>query len=272
MLAAPHCERMRRNIALAVTAVVVVAGIAAAGGLADVPSGSPAATGDAAVGAAPNGTTIDVSASGSASAEPDQAVLSVAVVATADSADAARERVAANASTLREALRDAGVPADAIETTSYRVSERPRTYPKPVESSAGGSTGAASSETVYEAVHAFQVTVDDPERAGAVLDAAVGGGANRVQGVRYTLSEETQSELRTEAIHAAMTDAHARASAVADASGVSVTGLEHASVGYSGMPVAYATAASGGDAATETVIDQGPVTVTVSVQATYVAS
>ncbi|MFB6079008.1 MAG: SIMPL domain-containing protein [Halarchaeum sp.] len=263
---------MRRNIALAVTAVVVVAGIAAAGGLADVPPGSRAETGDAAVGAAPNGTTIDVSASGSASAEPDQAVLSVAVVATADSADAARERVAANASTLREALRDAGVPADAIETTSYRVNERQVKPAMPVETGAGGgSTGSASSESVYEAVHAFQITVDDPERAGAVLDAAVGGGANRVQGVRYTLSEETQSELRTEAIHAAMTDAHARASAVADASGVSVTGLEHASVGYSGMPVAYATAASGGDAATETVIDQGPVTVTVSVQATYVA-
>jgi len=174
----------------------------------------------------------------------------------------------------RTALREAGVPADAIETTSYRVTERPPQYPKPVETATAGgaSSGSASTESVYEAVHAFQVTVDDPERAGAVLDAAVGGGANRVQGVRYTLSEETQADLRTEAIHAAMTDAHARASAVANASDVSITGLEHASVGYSGMPVAYAASASGGDAATPTVIDRGPVTVTVSVQATYTAA
>ncbi|GAA0295456.1 SIMPL domain-containing protein [Halarchaeum salinum] len=254
---------MRRNVTLTLlvllTAVgVVTAGVAAAGiggGTAPAQTASPSA-------AASNATTIDVAASGSVSADPDQAIVSVAVTATADSADAARTAVARNASGLREALADAGVASDDIETTAYRVSER-------TERGEDGTT----TTTGYEAVHAFAITVQDPDRAGDVLDAAVSGGANRVDGVRFTLSDATRADLRSEAIHAAMDDARSQANAAADAAGLTVTGLKTVSVGGGYGPVAYeTTSASGGSSAERTVIDSAPVSVSVSVQATYTAA
>ncbi|GGM70198.1 uncharacterized protein YggE [Halarchaeum rubridurum] len=255
---------MRRNATFALLALltavgVVTAGVAAAGtggGTAPTPAQTAAPTD-----AASNATTIDVSASGSASADPDQAVVSVAVTASAASADDARAAVAQNASALREALTDAGVASDDVETTAYRVHERTERGPDGETTTNG-----------YEAVHAFAITVQDPERAGDVLDAAVAGGANRVDGVRFTLSEGTRADLREEAIHAAMGDARSQADAAADAADLSVTGLKTVSVGGGYGPIAYETAASGGASADRTVIDDAPVSVSVSVQATYTAA
>lgn len=257
---------MRRNatfvlLALLTVAGVVTAGVAAAGtggGITSAPA--PAQTASPADQAS-NATTIDVAASGSAAADPDQAIVSVAVTAGADSADDARAAVARNASALREALADAGVADDDIETTAYRVHER-------TVHNADGTTTTNG----YEAVHAFEITIQEPDRAGDVLDAAVAGGANRVDGVRFTLSDATRADLRNEAIHAAMADARSQADAAADAAGLSVTGLKTVSVGGGYDPIAYQTAASGGASADRTVIDDAPVSVSVSVQTTYTAA
>lgn len=248
---------MRRNLTVLVAVVVAVGAVTA--GVVAANAGNPAA---ATPQNAQTATTIDVSATGSASADPDTAVVSVAVVATADSADAARAAVAANASTLRDALADAGVASDDVETTTYRVTERTTRTPDGTTTSDG-----------FEAVHGFAVTVDDPDRAGDVLDAAVAGGANRVNGVRFTLSEETRANLRTQAIESAMSDARARASAAATAENLTVTGLRSASVGGGyGVPVAYTSTGDSAGGSARTAVDSGPVSVTVSVQATYAAN
>ncbi|MBP2251926.1 uncharacterized protein YggE [Halarchaeum solikamskense] len=255
---------MRRNATFVLLALLTVVGVGIAGVAAAGTGGgtapAPAQTASPADQTS-NATTIDVSASGSASADPDQAVVSVAVTAHADSADDARAAVARNTSSLREALADAGVASDDIETTAYRVRER----------TVNNEDGTTTTDG-YEAVHAFAVTVQDPDRAGDVLDAAVAGGANRVDGVRFTLSSETRADLRSEAIHAAMDDARSQADAAADAAGLSVTGLKTVSVGGGYGPVAYETATSGGASADRTVIDDAPVSVSVSVQTTYTAA
>jgi len=290
---------MRRNAALALVAVVaavgvVTAGVVAAGVVATDATGSHRnASSVVPLHAAQNGTSIDVSATGSATANPDVAVLSVAVVSTADSADAARAAVAQNVSSLRDSLAAAGVAKDDIVTTTYRVNERVEKHSVPVTAggstsgsrTSGGSVSAGSSSTgstvgthvevkhTYEAVHGFEVTIRDPSRAGDVLDAAVSGGANRVNGVRFTLSDAKRTALRQRAIHAAMADAHSQATAVANASNLTITSLDSVSVGATPGPIAYASSASGGSTtAPKTVIDHGPVTVTASVHATYTAN
>jgi len=273
---------MRRNTAIVLVTLVAAIGVVTVG-VVTAGVGFPlgTASADSALQAAPNGTTVHVSASGSASAAPDVAVLSVAVVANANTADAARAAVAENASSLRDALKAAGVSADDVKTTTYRVDERTTKRPVPVTAGASGSSTASSGgsstrvdvQHTYEAVHGFEVTVRDPSRAGDVLDAAVSGGANRVNGVRFTLSDATRSKLRTEAIHGAMHDARTQATAVTDASGLTLTSLQTVTVGGSyPVPVAYSASGASGGANARTVVDHGPVTVTVSVQATYAAS
>lgn len=201
--------------------------------------------------------TIDVSASGTASADPDLAVVRLAVEARADSADAAREQVAADVAAMRQALRDLGIPDDAVTTTSFFVGPE-------YDHREGGRELVG-----YRAVHAFSVE-SGVDEAGAVVDAAVGSGATQVQGVQFTLTDETRAELRQEALAAAMASARADADTIASAAGVTVGPLHSASTANVGFPRPYAVAeAAGGDAGARTVVEPGPVEVTASVQVSY---
>ena len=159
--------------------------------------------------------TIDVSATGTASADPDLAVVRLAVEARADSANAAREQVAADVERMREALRELGISDDAVRTTSFFVGPE-YDYRERGRELVG-----------YRAVHAFEVETD-VDAPGEVIDAAVENGATQVHGVQFTLSEETQRELRDEALTAAVENARADADAIAAAAGVSVGPLHSA--------------------------------------------
>ena len=202
--------------------------------------------------------TVDVSATGTASAAPDLAVVRLAVEARADSADAARSQVAEDVASMREALRALGVPDEDVRTTSFFVGAE-----YDYRESGREVTG-------YRAYHAFEVETD-VDVAGEVIDAAVGSGATQVQGVQFTLTEETRSELREEALGQAVSNARADAETIASASGVSLGQLHSAStanVGYPG-PIPYAAeSAAGGDGA-RTVVEPGPVEVTATVQVSY---
>ncbi len=207
----------------------------------------------------PSAVTITVGASGSASAPPDLAVIDVAVEASASSADAARAAVADNVTEMRAALAAANVSDEQIRTTYFVI------YPERDTERADSDT-----ETItYRAVHGFaiRVPVDD---AGSVVDAAIAGGATRINWVRFTLSEETSRELRNEALAGALDNARADADVIADETGVeidAVTAVETADGGF--IPVFEAAEH---DSEGETIFDPGPVTVTAYVTVTYTAS
>jgi len=208
-------------------------------------------------GAANETRTIDVSATGTASADPDLAVVNVAVEARADTADAAREQVATDVESMREALREFGVPDDAIQTTGFHVG--------PEYNYRDGGRELVG----YRAYHAFEIETG-VEEVGDVIDVAVGSGASQVQGVRFTLTEETRSELREEALSEAVSNARTDAETIASAAGVSLGQLHSAStanVGYP-RPVPYAAEASDGGGGS-TVVEPGPVEVTANVQVSY---
>lgn len=201
-------------------------------------------------------STISVAATGSATADPDLALVRVAVEVRAETAEAAREAAARDASGMREALRELGVPDDAVETTGFSI--RPEYDHR-----------SDSRELIgYTAVHSFEIE-SEVDEAGAVIDAAVRGGASRVDGVQFTLQEETRRDLRQTALTAAMTDARADAETIASAGGVRVGSLHAASTSdVRFIPVEYRLAEDGA-ADASTTIEPGPVTVTASVQATY---
>ena len=206
-------------------------------------------------------TTIDVSGTGQASAEADLAVVSVAVTARADAADAARGGVAADVERMRTALRDAGVPDEDVTTAFFRISPR---Y---------GAVDGEREVIGYEAVHAFRIETD-PARAGEVVDLAVGNGADRVDGIAFTLSDERRADLREQALTAAVDAARADADTVAAATGLSVTGVASAATGGGFGPVFDARFAEsgGGGAGVPTTLEPGPVTVTATVSVTYTAA
>jgi len=237
-------------VALAV--LLVTAGCA--GNVSDLASASPA---DHAAG------TIQVGANGQAQAEPDQAVVRVAVVVIADDAQTAREQLAANVSRMRAALADAGITEDQIRTSQYSIYQyhEPRTP---------DSTDAAPR---FRAVHAFEITLSNIDRTGEIIDTAVGNGATTVNGVQFTLSEETRRSVRQAALKDAMSSARSQADAIAESGRLTITGVSHVQTSDVGTPpVPYVREAASSGAPTKTVIESGPVTVSATVQVTYNAT
>jgi uncharacterized protein YggE len=203
-------------------------------------------------------STIAVSATGTATAEPDRAVVNVGVEATADAADDARAEVARDVEGVRAALADAGVPDANVTTTTFGIG--PVYDYRQEERELVG----------YRAVHSLAVETE-PDRAGEVVDLAVGAGATNVDGVRFTLSDDRRAEVRATALDRAMSAARTDADGIAAATDLSVTGVRHASTGAEVTPhpaARFEDAAGGG----ETVIQPGPVTVTVTVDVTYAAA
>ena len=203
--------------------------------------------------------TIDVGATASVTSPPDLALVRVAVVVTAPTADEARAGVAENVSAMRDALRAAGIEDDHVETTAYylrAVTEYPKEGPEVVR---------------YHAEHAF--VIETPvDRAGEIVDVAVENGANRVSGVQFALTEETRRDVRAEALALAMANAREDADAVAAAADLVVTDVESASTSNFGY-VPFDSRFEG-DSRTggSTVIEPGPVRVSVTVAVTYRAA
>lgn len=255
---------------LALVALLAVAGCVGGVSPADVggtagaaDAGEPVAadSGSAAQATPTNGsagtTTVQVAATGTVEVDPDQAVLRVAVTATAPNATAVRDRLAANVSSMRAALADAGVPDDQIRTVAFDIRQEP---PDPEE----------PGPVRFRGVHAFEITVSNVSRVGTVLDAAVTGGANQVDQVAFTLSEATRREARADALREAVNDARADAETVTDAAGLALVGVRAISTGEADVgPVRFEAAEATADG---TEVSPGPVTVTARVQVTYNAT
>jgi uncharacterized protein len=149
---------------------------------------------------------ITVTGMGVVRATPDRAEISFGVVTpgrTASQAlsanDAAIERVVA-------ALRRAGIAAADIQTRSFSVSPR--------------YNEAGDEITGYTAENTVSAQLRNLDRAGAVIDAAVGAGANQVFGP--SLSRSDSGALYRSALRAGVADARVKAQELASAAGVSL--------------------------------------------------
>lgn len=222
-------------------------------------STSPAVEGGATDGD-PEGPSVSVSASGSVSVDPDLAIVRLGAERTADSAEEARSRVAADIAAVREALGALGLEDDAITTAYFSID--------PIYD----HTRESREVVGYRAVHALSVEAD-VDQVGSVIDAAVDAGAVRVNGVRFTLTDETRQAARQRALGQAMANAAGDAGAIAEAADLTIDGVRSVSTGgptVSPFDGHIAMAEAGGGDVTS--IHSGPVTVTASVSVTYAVS
>jgi uncharacterized protein YggE len=206
--------------------------------------------------------TISVDAVGQAESDPDQAVVRVAVTAVGDDPATVRDTLIADSETLRENLEAAGIAEEDYETKAYRIHERRRPPREEREDS-----------PTYRGVHAFEVTLDDPEAVGAVIDAAADANAE-VANVEFTLSEDRRKELRSTAIDDAMTDARMQADTIAENGDLRVTGVASVDATQRNFrPVRHdAVAVEASADGASTVVESGTVSVTYQVRVTYNAT
>ena len=186
-----------------------------------------------------------VSTSGTATTEvrPDQLSVTVGVETNSTTA---QEAVILNANLttqLVEAVRGLGINENQIETSSYSLSPiyeyivPPQTcieiYPPPP----GCET--RQERIGYRASNTVTVTLDvDSElNAGQVIDAAIGAGANRVDGIVFFLSPDTQQQIRDTLIRDAIANARQRANIAAEALAMTISGVQSATLNPIDFPV-----------------------------------
>lgn len=208
-----------------------------------LPIQNPIATSTAAI--TVTGTaTIDVT--------PDLARVMVSVQTTASTATQAEADNATAADKVRANVIKAGVAATDIKTLSLQV--WPRYDYRTGQSVLNG----------FQASHTLQFTVHDLRRIGAVIDAAVAGGATTVEGISYDTNDHTAAS--AQALAGAVKDAQVKARAMADAAGirlgsvVSITDLQNAPYPF---PILRAAAPTASGA---TQVSPPDIQLTVSVQ------
>lgn len=147
-------------------------------------------------------TRVIVSGESVVQAQPDTAVLTLAVITqNASASEAQAENASRTEAVLRAARAAAGAGAE-VKTSGYSL--QPQYAYK---------EGAPPTITGYIARNAVNVTTGELTRVGAVIDAASRAGANSVDGLAFTLRRDERA--RNEALSSAVTQARSKAQVIA---------------------------------------------------------
>jgi uncharacterized protein len=171
------------------------------------------------------GSTITVTGNGTVDSTPDRASFDFGVTTNGATAAQALSRNSAEARSIIDALKRAGIaPAD-IQTT--QVSLWPQT----------SSNGMKI--TGYQASNSVNVSAA-LARSGQLVDAAVGAGANNVDGP--TLDTADRTSLYNQALDRALSDAKQKAQAIASAAGLTLGTALKVREGGTATPIVYGEA------------------------------
>ncbi len=198
------------------------------------------------------GSTITVTGNGTVDSTPNRASFDFGVTTNGATAAEALSRNSAEARSIIDALKKAGIAAADIQTT--QVSLWPQT-------SSNGMT-----ITGYQASNSVNVSAA-LARSGALVDAAVGAGANNVDGP--DLDTADKASLYDQALDKALSDAKQKAQAIASAAGLRLgTALKVHEGGNAVVEPMFAEAAR---SSTAPPIEAGTQKIQASVTVTYSA-
>lgn len=148
-------------------------------------------------------STVNVSGEGTIRAQPDQATVRFGIVTRAETAEQARSRNATAAKNAMNAVRALDVPEENMQMQALRLQPRREYNPQTETYERKG----------YEATRQVAVQVDRLEILPQVVAEVVQGGANRLEGIEYELSN--RSEIRDEALKKAAEAARSKAQLLA---------------------------------------------------------
>ena len=235
----------RLKVGMLVTAGVLVLAVA-------IPA--LARSGNDTAGAAPGPSglaehSVTVSGSSVVTAKPDEAVISLGVQTQTETASEALRENSTKMSAVIAAIINAGIERSDISTDSVSLSPR---------------TNNTGTEVIgYDAQNSVSVTVHELSKAGPVIDAANGAGANIVNGISFQLSQ--QNPALTGALTAAVKDARTRAEAMAAGAGATVGNVISISDQTVPQPVPYAFDRAFAAGGADTPIMPGTISTTVTV-------
>jgi uncharacterized protein len=220
--------------------LVLPAALLAAAGFAQPPGGEgrPAGEGrpgggEMRMGGQPGGiratmreTLITASGSSTLKKTPDKATISVGAAVTEKTPGAAHDKLNITMEKVVANVKGLQLPGMVIQTSMLSLT--------PVYDYRAQREGEEPRITGYRASNIVTVEVTDPKKVGPVIDAAMNGGANSVNGISFSLSDD--KDAKHEVLAAATKDARAKAEAMAGALGLRITRVVEVNSGPVAIP------------------------------------
>jgi uncharacterized protein YggE len=202
--------------------------------------------------------TIAVSGNGKVTLAPDVAYVYIGVQSQTDNVATALSENNAKAQTISNTIKELGIDAKDIQTTSFNI------YPQQQFGPDGKPT-----TTTYMVNNTINVTVHDLSLLGKLLDSVVRAGANSINGINFDLLDKTKAT--SDARKLAVADAQSQAQELAAASGVTLGDLQsiNAVVNTGPVPLYDAKVALAGSSTSQVPISAGQITITVDVNSVY---
>lgn len=204
---------------------------------------------------------LSTSGQGEAKVTPDRASVMVNIQSRALTATAAASENASRTRAVLDAIGRLGLSKDQMTTEGYTV------YPEMQYDKSGGSPKVSG----YVVTNTVRAETKRPEQAGAIVDAALGAGANLINSLSFYAS--SIDEARRQAIGAAVASARADAEAMAHAAGGTLGALLELSTGGPTAPPRpmfdVSIRAKSAMQSEPTPVNPGQQTVTVFVQAKW---
>lgn len=199
--------------------------------------------------------SINATGEGRREAAPDMATIMLGVETRAQNPAAAGSANADRMTTIRAALRQAGVADSSISTAHYSVHLQ---------------MGRTTDDTIYVASNTVTVETRRLDEVGRLIDVGLGAGATSIGGLQYDLTD--RATISRAALSEAVADARRQAETMAEAAGGRLGDLlELGTLPASYTPFFAAEAAQYrmAAAAAPTPISAGTVTISASVNARW---
>ena len=201
-------------------------------------------------------SSIRVTGQSTITANPDRAQIDIGVETHAAQSQAAATQNATRLTAALAALRKAVGSSGEIKTASYSLNPEYEYHPNGTRALTG-----------YVANNVVRVTLNDLSKVGSVIDAATEAGANEVQDVRFTLSD--QQAVRAQALREAVLRAKADSAVLASALDLKVLRIISVDSSDGGGPIQHIVPMARMAAAkAPTPIEPGTIDVTANVSLT----
>lgn len=200
---------------------------------------------------------VTVNGEGKIVVTPDLAYIDLGVQTKNADASIAQQENAKLMTEVINAIKAAGIGADDIKTTGYNLYQ---TY---------DYSSDKQSDPYYVASNIVNVKIKDISKVGAIIDAASTAGANNVNNIRFTVSDD--SKYYQEALKLAMTNAKGKATAIMGTFNKTPDMPYSVSeVSYGGtLYYDYSPAKALSESAVSTPIESGEITITANVSVGY---
>ncbi|HPT84281.1 MAG TPA: SIMPL domain-containing protein [Limnochordia bacterium] len=206
--------------------------------------------------ASPEPGRLQVTGTAVVTASPDIAYITLGVETQDPSAHLAAQANAEIMARVLAALAELGLTKKEVSTSGYNIYGSTQVI----------NRGSDREETVttYYVQNRINITTQDLDNLGEIIDRAVKAGANQVQGIRFDVQDK--QALQLEALRLAVRQGRAKAEAMAEAAGLVLGDLLTMNESYSTYAPMVTAVAYRADAAVGTAINPGDVEVSATVQ------